>query len=247
MSKIYHIHDNGGRPFTVEIENDEVMVSVKDDVMDRYKKFVTYKPQKIFIGTDWKEISEKSQDHRDYFDGNSFLLHISDLDYVYIGSMIYTFRAENLITEYVSRVGNSDVPYPHAIDLNGNVYLTIEDVILLNCDKMKNFVKRNPDKDYYDYYYSNNKMISGSFENIKKVSIGGRDINITYSTDPINDYNFCRLDKEEMTITHGSGIEQSPGYVSVMTRNDYIDLMNRYGDFMNFKKLKYVMIHDRRW
>lgn len=52
------------------------------------------------------------------FDGNSILLHLDDLRYVYIGSEIYEFTAKEEITKYYSPIGNNDVPYPVAISKN---------------------------------------------------------------------------------------------------------------------------------
>ena len=61
-----------------------------------------------------------------FFDGNSILLKLSKNKYVYIGSVIYSFTSYNEITTFISPVGNSDVPYPYAIDEKNNYYLLLE-------------------------------------------------------------------------------------------------------------------------
>jgi hypothetical protein len=78
--------------------------------------------------------------------GNSILLKINETTYIYVGHTIYSFKTKSPIAKYVSPIGNSDVPYPYAIDKNGEYYLLVEDVILKN---VPNAQKYNP----YNYYY----------------------------------------------------------------------------------------------
>lgn len=240
MATIYHTHDNGGRPFIVEINDSEVSIS-KNRNHWQHNKIVTYRPKKIFIGTH----NDKNQDlAKNFFDGNSILLHIQNLDYVFIGHCIYTFRAEKPIVEYNSPVGNSNVPYPYAIDQDGNVYLLIEDVILLNCDKLKAMVQLNPENfHYYGYYYDNHRITTisenvpaSNFENIKEY----------YEDDVIRNLffypDYCSyFETKRLKIIYESGSEKQ------LTENEFWDLMYRYGKFMGFKKLEKVMIHDRIW
>jgi hypothetical protein len=47
------------------------------------------------------------------FDGNSILVQISDVRYVYIGGDIYSFESPQIIN-YLSPVGRNDAPYPFA-------------------------------------------------------------------------------------------------------------------------------------
>ena len=65
-------------------------------------------------------MTEYSGGYGDEFDGNSILVHISENKYVYIGSSIYSFESQAKIIRYISPVGNSDVPYPYAIDEKEN-------------------------------------------------------------------------------------------------------------------------------
>jgi hypothetical protein len=54
--------------------------------------------------------------------GNSILIHLKNLEHIYVGSFINKFRAVDEITDYMSPVGNNDVPYPVAYSVE-NVYL----------------------------------------------------------------------------------------------------------------------------
>ena len=65
---------------------------------------------------------------------------------MYIGNSIKSFKSNTKIKDYVSPVGNSDIPYPYAVDENDDYYLMIEDVIVKNVpDEYKD--------DVYEYYY----------------------------------------------------------------------------------------------
>jgi len=109
----YRIHDNGGRPFKVLICNKaiEIYITKPEPQYDEeqsynhmIKRYTKYKG--VWIGYD-------SGDGRPAH-GNSILIQISDKEYVYIGSTIYSFETDEKILNYVSPVGNSDVPYPVA-------------------------------------------------------------------------------------------------------------------------------------
>ena len=118
--QIYAIHDNGGRPFIVYVS--KTLVSVYripeneflwpeeeelpfEATLGFYHEpvYQVENPKDIFIGQD-------STDPR--FNGNSILVHIKDNKYLFIGQEVYTFSCPELITEFYSRVGNSDTPYP---------------------------------------------------------------------------------------------------------------------------------------
>lgn len=128
----YDIHDNGGRPFRVYIDKNQAKIykSVMDDNLKDYYPSLTktIKFDKSFIGKP---------------KGNSILLKVGK-KYIYIGTSVYEFTPKAEIVKYVSPIGNSDVPYPYAVDTKGNYYLLIEHVILDHIEGS------NP----YDYYYA---------------------------------------------------------------------------------------------
>jgi len=91
-------------------------------------------------------MTEISRGFGNHWNGNSILLMMTKYDYVYIGSKIYRFKTKSEINKYYSPVGNSGVPYPHAVDKENNFYLMIEDVVI------KNMPKRYYSDPYFYYY-----------------------------------------------------------------------------------------------
>jgi len=115
---------------------------------------------KVFIGKSEKEKGETGS----YYDGNSILVefnndHESDIwKYVFIGSEIFSFESKK-ITKFVSNIGNNDVPYPYAIDVDNNYYLMLDYVII--DDRIEEYTYKTIDNftyvmDVYNYYYDLN-------------------------------------------------------------------------------------------
>jgi hypothetical protein len=127
----YLIHDNGGRPFMVDVNTIKKSVDVykprklteaEETEIDnarrnpdrKYDKFqyhtvhILHIPRykKIFIGEDpaWKAAL-----------GNSILVCVRDHEYISIGMSIYRFVTEDEIISYFSPVLGSDVPCPYAV------------------------------------------------------------------------------------------------------------------------------------
>lgn len=102
--------------------------------------------EQIFIGISPRNATtEYSGGYGPEFDGNTILLCLGGMEYVYIGDrQISKFTAKNKIIDYISPVGNNSVPYPYATDEQGLVYLLIEDVILLKSE--------NSSEPYDEYY-----------------------------------------------------------------------------------------------
>lgn len=152
----YETHDNGGTPFDVVInrQNNEVKVYLNeydDDYEKTYRELIhTFTPKEIFVGkSPINQMTKFSGGHGIRFDGNSILLHLSDVNYVFIGQNIFSFQAYHKIVKYVSPVGNNDVPYPFAVDENGYYYLMIEDVVIANVPDEFD----GTDDDPYEFYY----------------------------------------------------------------------------------------------
>lgn len=165
--KIYYIHDNGGRPLKVvanssgisifeitcyDKDNDEVIYG---NLINKIKKFVGY-----WSGFD----SSPYKMH-----GNSILIELSKKKYMYIGPVVYTFNSESEIIDYISPVGNSDVPYPVAYDKD-NIYFMSE----REYDRIDNFnieLKVANVKDIYSEFYDRygSKMHTG--KKMKKMKI----------------------------------------------------------------------------
>lgn len=174
----YLIHDNGGLPFKVEVINNKTIrlyESVSYDEKtetDVYELVEVFTTDKVFIGfSPFNEMTEFSGGHGSDFDGNTILFHLQGLQYVFIGSEVFVFLAKSEIIQYVSPVGNNDVPYPYAKDVQGNLYLFIEDIILINPNININNL------DPYNVYYENKKNLVT--EPLQKHLLYERNINST--------------------------------------------------------------------
>jgi len=154
----YLTHHNRERLFLVKVDTTKKTASVykktKKDIIAMsnlnlataqknhkfYSKLVgTYTYEQIFIGRDGLK--------KPAFPGNSILLRIGNVRYVYIGETIYEFSTDERITKYHSPVGNNDVPYPTA-DGPTKTYFMLDRKYVPN-EKIKK-IKRS---DAYQYYY----------------------------------------------------------------------------------------------
>ncbi len=169
MINIYYIHDNGGRPYKVEIDNNKNTLTVFDNIEDSktYKKNIySSKYTNIWIGKSPKiEMTEYSGGYGKKFDGNTILIETGNLEYVYIGEHILSFKSISPIKKYISPVGNNDVPYPYAIDNEGYIYLLIENVIVHPNEKTQTLF--NKSEEPYTVYYKLGK-ISESIIKLRK-------------------------------------------------------------------------------
>jgi hypothetical protein len=109
----YLIHNNGGRPYRVEIgEKDVVVYSNESEQKD--KTVYRVSSEDIWLGDNLLSLSAYFP--RGSGKGNSILIKIGPHQYVYIGHIIYSFKMENdEIVKYYSPIGNGDVPYPYAV------------------------------------------------------------------------------------------------------------------------------------
>lgn len=138
MGKHYEIHDNGGRPFRVDIQGKDVTVWKNMDdyeminnkvvtIHNPPKQILEFTPDHIFVG---KKSPKGGYDglKPSQAEGNSLLLQTDD-KYVYIGSEIYqmTPMKGDTIEAYYSDIGNSDVPYPYAVGKN-YIYIMLDKV-----------------------------------------------------------------------------------------------------------------------
>ena len=131
--KKYLIHDNGGRPFLVNVNSNDVSIfklpngvyedknTSKSDYTELVKEYKNVK--KVFIGKSPKiEMTRISAGYGKYFDGNTILIEIKPKRYCLVAERIVEFSTKDSIEKYVSPVGNNDVPYPLAYG-SENVYV----------------------------------------------------------------------------------------------------------------------------
>ena len=264
-AKEYEIHDNGGRPFIVKVYPDprvEVyennFKSDSSDDEDHYliaeEPFFNQMVEKVFIGeSPANDMREFSGGHGDDFLGNSFLLHTGDLEYVFIGSTVFSFQALSEIVKYVSPVGNSDSPYPYAVDDQNRAYLMIEKVIVQLTD---NQVEQIPQFDPYgDWYYPRHQIttdlgripprqpIIEDFHDIREFYIGNDQYTMTYRPLPEKDYNRI-IGWNEGPVS----VKKVDGTKKELSKGEYIEIMNDFGDQMDFQPLEIKeLIHKRMW
>lgn len=134
--KIYKTHDNGARPFIVEIQGKGVSVSKNMDEFEYVDgKFINIpKPLKhLFTKTADEVFIGKKSPTGGYdglqpskAEGNSILLKIGS-KYMFIGNEIYEFTPidGDIIIAYYSDIGNSDVSYPYAVGKT-HIYIMLD-------------------------------------------------------------------------------------------------------------------------
>jgi hypothetical protein len=252
MTTTYHTHDNGGRPFKVIVNEDEKIVLIYHQDSDKiaengwtssiYFDEPIYDSHynNIFIGKSPKnKMTKFSGSYGTSYDGNSILLEITPLKYVYIGQCISKFETNSKIVEYISSVGNNNIPYPYAIDEEGYNYLILENVKV----KLPPTMLNNYD-DPYSYFYKYDLITSNKgyipakqpimlhFKNIKKYFIGKKPYTLRYVSDPAKNYD--RISKWD-DFGDGMKLILTNGNQKKINKQQYIDLMNEYGSHYGFK------------
>lgn len=245
----YEIHDNGGRPFLVKIlPANEVHIFKESDNAEKdypYESLLKMKCDEIWVGESPEcAMTAFSGGAGPRFKGNTILLRPSNpsddkpLVYVHIGRSLRQFEAIAPITSFVSPVGNNDVPYPYAIDTEGNTYLISENAILGPEAKWKDEAD-----DPYDFYYQNRLMSSDlgcipsrnpppSKLNAEAWWIGEDRFTMRCAVSPEADY-------DRLIPSRGDGMFiQYPGQEKiVMTKQMYCDLMHKVAAERHYKPL----------
>jgi hypothetical protein len=192
MPRRYLIHDNYSKPFVVDVQDNKVDVYLYPEHELLLTFPASYHAQRVFVGKSPKnKMTTFSKGFGRKFDGNSILLELSPLHYLFIGSRIYSFRTLFPIVQYVSPVGNNNVPYPFAIDSSGQFYLMSENAILQSVPKAHR-------ADPYEWYY---------FEVIQKnplsMYVGRTNRLVRYCKDPDRVYDFL-TEKGKLTLYDSS-------------------------------------------
>lgn len=248
--KVYYTHDNGGQPYKVVYNDDVISVYLRNGCDNNGKTLYhddaeyKFESKQVFIGKSPRnQMTEFSGGYGKEFDGNSILLNIENLKYVYIGKCIFSFNTISPIVTYNSPVGNNDVPYPYAVDTEGRHYLMIENVIL---DKVPS------GQDPYRFFYDNNTVIKEAnwgysnkpavvFDGISTVYEGYRKTCLYYNPSD-NDLGYD-------WIRHGKILYGKKGISDkfVITKDMYIDMMTRFAEAKGFRRLVTDMICDREY
>lgn len=138
QTKTYEIHDNGGRPYCVEVTGLQVSVFCQERVPAmvgtedsgywmKGRHLFTVEAERIWMGDNYQKGITGNYVPCGVYPGNSILLRMNGSRYVYIGSEIFQFECVwgDEIQTYFSPVGNSDVPYPCAVGHYG-VYFMLD-------------------------------------------------------------------------------------------------------------------------
>lgn len=144
--KVYQLHDNGGTSFVVYVSSDVKPIvtayvlphsldlrfsELVHPTIEHFTKMVyRAQAQEVWVGNNTKNRLSEWAGCDTNCDGNSLLIRLSGLTYVYLGMDIFSFEAYTPITALFSPVGNNDVAYPHAVDAEGFTYLLQEDIVL---------------------------------------------------------------------------------------------------------------------
>jgi hypothetical protein len=262
----YNTHDNYGRPYKVIIhpgnnvqvyscvngENSGNSVTSENDEIDEmnsnnqsYEILLDRKVNTVFIGkSPVNEMTKFSGGSGKQFDGNSFLLELDTHTYQHIGRDIFTFNSYNKIVKYVSPVGNNDVPYPYAIDIDGNIYLLIEDIVLINTDQFKQLYTSEFD-DPYSYYYGLDLITEDfgcvppkipkikeieefeQYNKIKEFYHNDEKYTLRYTPHPEERFK----DGDSMYIIYKDGEQKH------LTKEDYVNLNEQFGLKIGFRKI----------
>ena len=156
VKKEYFVHDNGGRPFRVEIDGMKVSVYKNMDTFEEVNgKFKDISmPEKHLFDFTADEIFLGKKSPKGGYDGlkpkeaeGNTLLIRDGSNYIFIGHDIYEFKPikGDTIEKYYSDIGNSDVPYPYAVGKN-HIYIMLDKVAV-----EKSFFDLKSDI-YHQYY-----------------------------------------------------------------------------------------------
>jgi len=232
----YLTHHNGGRPFKVHIEGEHVRVfrtpRYRDDDMPDLL-VAEYIAPEIMIG--------RHADDEPWADGNSILLRIAELEYVFIGHTIFSFHALARITKYSSPVGNSDVPYPWAEDRDGHVYLMMGGIIMLNhvWDRPNWVASTDP----YAYYFRHEMQVPADWGLFFVLRPNGEEVPHvpTFEADPGSAYAWFAHSAHWSGICTGTLDEKEKRFLS---ETDYRDLIRRLGELKGFRSMQTRMEHE---
>jgi hypothetical protein len=222
------------RPFKVVISNptDRTCVAVfkSDELVS------TFIARKIFIGKSPKcELTIKSGKHGNQYDGNTILLNINKNRYVFIGNEILMFTAFAKIKEYISPIGENNIPFPYAVDEKNNTYLLTEKVVLMNLT--------SPDySNPYDYYYDNRNITSDESFKYSLDDEKPQRIIEFYINKGKHDLNYTPVDAYKEMAVNGKlyiVLENSQDKMISIDEEDFVKLMQKFGKYAKFRRLAY--------
>ena len=240
----YDTHDNGGRPFLVKIVDSFAKVYKRtwdDDNNSFVKHIKTYETQRIFIGrSPLNAMTEFSGAYGPECDGNSILLHLGDLKYVFIGESLYSFTTDYPIIKFISPIGNNDIPYAYAIDKKDNYYLVSRPMLMFPGKNLKPKYKDDP----YEWYYKHKLITPLGME----VFLGMKLSDIAISAQPGKEYE--RLTKITEDIDSEKKIDEKLFnllYTSCYHKVQYVESSQYIDDLLEKYKLNPDELSDEEF
>jgi hypothetical protein len=181
--KFYLIHDNGGRPYRVEISGKTVEIykgeyrrnlenttAVDYESMDYDKLLKKLTVKEVYVG---KSSCGTSADLCGKAAiGNTLLLHLTGKKYMHIGHGIKEFTIDDKVDDYFSLVGNNDVPYPVLLGTE-NVYFLLDNAYYPRSAFTAKMSKLDWE-DAYQYYYGFKNLATGEKLECKQASVAAR-------------------------------------------------------------------------
>ncbi|XWV24520.1 mg989 protein [Tupanvirus deep ocean] len=166
QTKEYLIHDNGGRPFKVIANKNNIRIYKReydeDSDEDIYDEMIL---EFTDIDGYWDGFDSSPYEMH----GNSILIKLSDNEYIWVGWEIYKFKTNEIILDYVSPVGNSDVPYPVAFGEN-YVYFML-DQQMIKIDDLETTVSVKNSEDLYGEFYGHVGSAKGNHKRYKMKNV----------------------------------------------------------------------------
>jgi len=235
----YFIHDNGGRPFVVYTTSD--------------KKAVVYSmptDEGLYISRkDWRCKGSRRQLYTNkvfetpyeyaFIDsgecaGNTILLHLGNMEYMFISSKICTFTSFSPIIKYYSPIRGSDVPYPVAEDATGLMYMMLHDTIMPKPSDQT-------DDNYYREYYKITKMVDYDTETLYDAFyIDDEPYMMSWNSKPGKEFDeLTHFDFEEtgelsvLSLIRNKGDERE-----ILTRESFITLHNQFAEDNDLEKFE---------
>ncbi len=248
-ARCYLTSDNGGRPFKVCLDGARFRV-FKDG---RYLRDEDGEGE----GDRYAEEVLRPTPYTEAFVEKSSLLFAvgkpGSARYVFVGDRVIGFKTAAPVVRFASPVGNSDVPYPFAIDLTGAIYLLAYGVALAAPPYPKGVAA-----DPYRFYHRENVIAPGGkgrrpddrppFEGIAEFYIGASRYNLEYN----NIYDPALGDDYDSTVRRCARRPSAPpkmyvrkegGKRTELTREAYAALFRRFGRARGFRPIRFREIH----
>lgn len=186
--KTYYPHWNMTKPFRVTIGKDAICIKKYNLSLgeDEYNSGVDYddSDEDIVDPYDIEVLNLLSGEFKGYWYGfdssvyeshhNTILIKLNDHKYIYVSGNVIQFETTEPIIDYISCMGNNDVPYPVAYSDN-YVYFIQEREFIQKDGLPTEATVANAEQlylDYYNYDKKNKKYPIKKMKNLKILTYG---------------------------------------------------------------------------